>query len=101
MSLPASPPPHLHIEPIAYTVRAYAQPNGAAHGDPYEHVMSLFLVGNGRARIFATDGDTSHGTVIALAPRLQALGVHTVLLERHGIEREWDTRVGMANGEGL
>lgn len=57
---------HLHFEPVMYVGRGYAHPDGFKHHHAYELVFSVFMLGDGRARVFAT----------------------------HGVEQEWRVRRG-------
>ncbi|ANQ83687.1 hypothetical protein dqs_0611 [Azoarcus olearius] len=80
---------HIHLEPVMYVGRGYVAPDGFAHKHAYEMVCSIFMLGDGRARVFAAHGDMDRGTVTSLAGQLEALGIHTVLVNRHGVEQEW------------
>lgn len=80
---------HIELEPIQYIGRGYACADGRAQHQPYALVFSVFLLGDGRARIFGAHGGLGRGTVAAIAAELRALGVHTVLVNRHGVECEW------------
>ncbi|MFN3985722.1 MAG: hypothetical protein ACK4KV_09530 [Rhodocyclaceae bacterium] len=80
---------HLHLEPVMYVCRGYADPNGYAHKHAYELVLSIFILGDGRARIFAAHGEISRATLVRLAAQLRGLAVDTVLVNRHGVEQEW------------
>lgn len=79
---------HIHLDPVLYVGRGHAQPDGAAQQQPFELVFSVFVLGAGRARVFGAHGTLDRGTVRNLASALRNLGVHTVLVQRHGIERE-------------
>jgi hypothetical protein len=85
-----------------YVVRGYAHdPDGYANKRPYDLVLSVFMLGDGRARAFAAHGELDAATVRALAAELHQLGIHTLLANRHGVEQEWQTgRVGPKKGEG-
>jgi hypothetical protein len=88
---------NLHLEPVMYVVRGYANdPEGYANKRAYDLVLSVFMLGDGRARAFAAHGDLDTATVRALAGELQQLGIHTVLVNRHGVEQECKT--GRATG---
>lgn len=80
---------HIHMEPVMYVARGYADPDGYAKRHAYELVVSVFVLGNGKARVFATHGELDRATVVKLAGELEKLGVHTVLVDRHGVEQEW------------
>lgn len=80
---------HLHLEPVMYVCRGYADPNGYAHAHAYELVLSVFMLGDGRARVFAAHGEITRATLVRLADELRARGVDTVLVNRHGVEQEW------------
>lgn len=80
---------HLHLEPVMYVARGYASADGYAQRHAYELVLSVFMLGNGRARVFAAHGELSRATIARLAGALEAVGVHTVLVDRHGVEQEW------------
>lgn len=80
---------HIHMEPVMYVARGYADPDGYAKRHAYELVVSVFVLGNGKARVFATHGDLDRATLGRLARALGDLGVHTVLVDRHGVEQEW------------
>jgi len=60
---------HIALDPVLYVGRGYAQPDG-------------------RARVFGAHGTLDKPTLLNLAAELRALGVHTVLMQRHGAERE-------------
>lgn len=77
-----------------FTVRGFADPDGYAKRHAYELVMSVFLMGNGRARAFAAHGEISRATMQQLSERLQALGVDTLLVDRHGVEQMWKAAHG-------
>lgn len=85
---------HLHFEPVMYVGRGYAHPDGFKHHHAYELVFSVFMLGDGRARVFATHGELTRATVATMAEQLEAMGVHTVLVDRHGVEQEWRVRRG-------
>lgn len=85
---------HLNLEPVMYVGRGYTQPNGYERHQAYELVFSVFMLGDGRARVFATHGELDRATVMTLGGMLDALGVHTVLVNRHGVEQEWSVRRG-------
>lgn len=80
---------HIDLEPIMYVGRGYVRPDGRKRHDPYDLVFSVFMLGDGRARAFATHGEMSRATVMNAARELRALGVHTVLADRHGVEEVW------------
>ncbi len=85
---------HIHLEPVMYVGRGYASPDGFKHHHAYELVFSVFMLGDGRARLFATHGELDRATVMTLAGQLESLGVHTVLVDRHGVEQQWSVRRG-------
>jgi hypothetical protein len=80
---------HLHFEPVMYVFRGYAQAGGFDRHAPYDLVGSVFCLGDGRARIFATQGDLDATTIRQLAEGLKERGIHTVLINRHGVEQTW------------
>lgn len=82
---------HLHLEPVMCVCRGYTDPNGYEYKHAYELVLSIFMLGDGRARVFAAHGDLDRATTVKLAAELEQLGVHTVLVSRHGVEQEWKT----------
>lgn len=82
---------HIHLHPVMYTGYGYPNPGGFENRRPYDLVFSVFMLGNGRARVFATHGELDRKTVVNIANELREKGVHTVLVERHGIEEEWST----------
>lgn len=89
---------HLHLEPVMFVCRGYAHPDGYANKHAYELVLSVFALGDGRARVFAAHGDLDRATIVRLAGELERLGIHTVLVNRHGVEQEW--KVGRATALG-
>lgn len=90
---------HIHLEPVMHVFRGYDDPNGYEKRHRYRVVGSVFLLGNGRARVFATHGELDRETIENLAAELRKLGVHTVLVERHGIEQELKTGRATASKE--
>ena len=82
-------PLQIHLEPIMFVGRGYSNPDGVVRELAYELVFSAFLLGDGRARVFATHGELNRATVMAIGAALRAIGVHTVLVRRHGVEDEW------------
>lgn len=80
---------HIHGEAVMYVYRGYDQPDGYEQRMPYRFVASIFAIGNGRARAFATHGDIDRATIQAMAADLLDKGIHTLLVERHGVEQEW------------
>lgn len=89
-------PLHIHLEPVMYVGRGYAHPDGYQHKHAYELVFSVFMLGDGRARVFAAHGELERATVMIIANQLAAMGVHTVLVNRHGVEQEWHIPSGAA-----
>lgn len=89
---------HLHLEPVMYVVRGYTQSEGYANRQAYELVLSVFMLGDGRARVFAAHGEMDRPTTVKLAQALQGLGVHTLLVNRHGVEQEWKTGRALSPG---
>lgn len=85
---------HIDLEPVMYVGRGYVHPDGRSRGEGFELVFSVFMLGDGRARVFAAHGEMDRKTVTALAEQLEALGVRTVLVRRHGVEQEWNVRRG-------
>jgi len=79
---------HIALDPVLYVGRGYAQPDGRAQQQPFDLVFSVFMLGDGRARVFGAHGTLDKPTLLNLAAELRALGVHTVLMQRHGAERE-------------
>ena len=81
---------HIALDPVLYVGRGYTQPDGWAQQVPFELVFSVFMLGDGRARVFGAHGTLDKPTLLNLAAELRRLGVHTVLMQRHGVEREID-----------
>lgn len=81
-------PLHIDLDPILYVGRGYAEPDGRARQAPFDLVFSVFMLGDGRARVFGAHGTLDKATLLNLAGELRKLGVHTVLMQRHGVERE-------------
>lgn len=80
---------HLHLQPVMFVFRGYRTPDGFEQRRPYDLVGSVFDLGDGRARVFATLGEITRGVVEQLAAQLRDRGIRTVLVERHGVEQEW------------
>ena len=84
-------PLHIHMAPVMYVFRGYREPDGYERRLPYDLVGSVFDLGDGRARVFATQGELDRGAVQQLADLLREIGIRTVLVERHGVEQQWST----------
>lgn len=82
---------HIHFEPVMYVFRGYTDPQGYEKRQQYDLVGSVFMLGDGRARVFATHGELDRRTIGAIADGLREKGIHTVLVERHGVEQQWQT----------
>lgn len=82
---------HIHMQPVMYVFRGYREADGFERRMPYELVGSVFDLGDGRARVFATQGEIDRPTLHLLGDELRGLGIHTVLVERHGVEQQWST----------
>lgn len=82
---------HIHLEPVTFVGRGYAEPGGYEARRPYDIVFSVFMLGDGRARIYAAHGDVDRASFRELLRQLAEKGVHTALVERHGVEQEWHT----------
>lgn len=80
----------IDLEPMLLIGRGYEVADGRAQRLPYQLVFSVFLLGDGRARVFGAHGEMSRETLVNLGQALRARGVRTVLMERHGVEREID-----------
>lgn len=82
---------HIHLEPVTYVGRGYSQPGGYEDRRPYDLVFSVFMLGDGRARVYAAHGEMDRTTFKQICKALADRGVHTALVERHGIEQQWST----------
>jgi hypothetical protein len=85
---------HIHLEPVTYVGRGYAQPGGYEARRPYDLVFSVFMLGDGRARLYAAHaerGELDRATCKQICKALAEKGVHTLLVERHGVEQQWST----------
>lgn len=82
---------HLHFEPVMYVVRGFNHPKGYELLHAHELVLSVFMLGGGRARVFGAHGELTRSTMRDLADKLETMGIHTILVDRHGVEQEWKT----------
>lgn len=89
---------HIDLEPALLIGRGYDDADGRARCAPYQLVFSVFLMGDGRARVFGAHGEMSKRTLINLGRALRQHGVHTVLMLRHGEEREIDLAEELRRG---
>lgn len=79
----------LHFEPVMYVVRRFATVDGYDNRDHYDLVFSVFNLGHGRARAFAAHGEIDRASLREAAAGLRERGIHTLLVDRHGVEQEW------------
>lgn len=80
----------IELEPVQFIVRGYDSADGYAQRTPYRLVLNVFLLGDGRARVFGAHGKFDRATLVRLGRALREKGVTSVLIERHGVERELD-----------
>ena len=80
----------IELEPVQFIARGYDRPGGYAQRVPYRLVLNVFLLGDGRARVFGAHGKFDRATLLCLGRALRGKGVTRVLIERHGVERELD-----------
>ncbi|MDP3871282.1 MAG: hypothetical protein Q8Q80_01345 [Methyloversatilis sp.] len=81
----------INLEPVMYVGRGYTLADGYEGRQPYELVFSVFKVSEGRARVFAAHGEIDRATFKQISKALADKGFHTALVERHGVEQEWNT----------
>lgn len=76
----------IHMEPVQFIVRSYAECNGYENKDPYIGVMNVNIEGD-RAYAFAMHGELTKEDYDQFMFRLRVMGITKLYMHRHNVRQ--------------